>query len=572
MNDSVPSSDNAALPTMSLRCVAGWSLFSAIALYLAFPPVGLWPLAWIATFGWLAIVRADRLPRRAGLTLYASGAIFWLALLYGVGNSHWATRLFGWPTLCAYLAVYTPLFVFTCRTAVHRFKIPLVIAAPICWVGWEFVRAHFATGFAVGLLGHTQAAQLPLIQISNLIGAYGVSFVVLAVAAALVDAGVIDRWIRPQTTQPSTTYRIAMLTTIVVLLAATLGYGWNQLAIPASGSSQTLTAALVQGSIDTSFEDPTQGERTFEQYVKLTDEVTRDRDDLDIILWPETTMGNNALIVVDEDVEVPPGASMTAEKYRELLVRYRDDYLAMLDVFANRRWRAPLLLGTSTLRYGRQGMQVYNSALYVPLDQAPQLRYDKTHPVMFGEYVPLGDLFPWLYQLTPMGGGLTPGAGPVAIDVGDRVRLVPCICFENTVPHLVRRHAAAAADPTKTEILVTLTNDGWFWGSSVLDLHLICAQFRSAELRKPMLIAANTGFSAWIDRSGRLLDVGPRQQTEVMVVDIPLDTAPPTIYQRFGDLFAGTWGIAVLVLLGINLICPWLRKRKTSSSGGADPQ
>lgn len=555
---------------MSLRCVAGWSLFSAIALYLAFPPVGLWPLAWIATAGWLAIVRAPQLPRRADLTLYASGAIFWLALLYGVGNSHWATRLFGWPTLCAYLAVYTPLFVFTCRTAVHRLKVPLTIAAPICWVGWEFVRAHFATGFAVGLLGHTQAAQLPLIQISNLIGAYGVSFVVIAVTAAFVDAGFLDRWIRPQAPAPSILYRGAMFATSVILLAATLGYGWNQLASEEPSSTETLTAALVQGSIDTSFDDPTQGERTFEQYFELTDGVTRDRDDLDIILWPETTMGNYALIELDEVVAVPPGASN--EEYRERLVRYRDNYLKMIDELASRRWRTPLLLGTSTLRYGPRGMQVYNSALYVPLNGAPQLRYDKTHPVMFGEYVPLGDVFPWLYDLTPMGGGLTPGAGPVAIDVGERARLIPCICFENTVPHLVRRHAAAASDPTKTEILVTLTNDGWFWGSSVLDLHLICAQFRTAELRKPMLIAANTGFSAWIDRNGQPLEVGPRQQTKVMVVEVPLTTAPPTLYQQFGDLFAGAWGITVLVLLGINLICPWLWKRKTSTSGGDDPQ
>ncbi|UUO06040.1 apolipoprotein N-acyltransferase [Blastopirellula sp. J2-11] len=560
MNDSLSSSDNPTLPLMSLRCVAGWSLFSAITLYFAFPPAGLWPLAWIAPLGWLAIVRVERLPRRAYAAIYLSGALFWLALLYGVGNSHWATRLFGWPTLCGYLAVYTPLFVATCRTAVQRCKIPLTIAAPVCWVGWEFVRAHFATGFAVGLIGHTQAAQLPLIQISNLVGAYGVSFVVVLWAAAIVDAGLIDRWIRPQPAAPTLSFRLTAFTTATILLLATLAYGWRQLATTEAGVNETLTAALVQGSIDTSFDDPTQPQRTFEQYVQLTDEATRDRDDLDLILWPETTMGNNALIEVDGELSVPADATITAERYRELLLRYRDEYLLLVDELANRRWKTPLLLGTSTLRYGQHGTQIFNSALYIPLDQAPQLRYDKTHPVMFGEYVPLGDVFPWIYKMTPMGGGLTPGAGPVAIDVGERVRLIPCICFENTVPHLVRRHAAAAADPTKTEILVTLTNDGWFWGSSVLDLHLLCAQFRSAELRKPMLIAANTGFSASIDRNGRPLAIGPRQKTKVLIVDIPLDTAPPTIYQRYGDLFAGTCGALTLLLLGLGFISRWRRK------------
>ncbi|TWT33112.1 Apolipoprotein N-acyltransferase [Blastopirellula retiformator] len=557
---------------MSLRCVAGWSLFSAIALYLAFPPVGWWPLAWIAPVGWLTLVRVERLPRRAGLTIYASGAIFWLALLYGVGNSHWATRVGGWPVLCGYLAVYTPLFVFTCRTAVHRFRIPLTLAAPICWVGWEFVRAHFATGFAVGLLGHSQAGQLPLIQISNLVGAYGVSLVVIAISASLVDAGALDRWIRPQPTSPAIGYRLAMLIATALLVLLSLEYGRRQLAQVEPAAEESLRAALIQGSIDTSFDDPTQPERTFEQYVKLTDQATRDQDDLDIILWPETTMGNHPLIEVGDVVPVPPDAPITAEQYRERLLLYREEFQLMVDELANRRWQTPLLLGTSTLRYGEQGMQVFNSGLYVPLDQAQQVRYDKTHPVMFGEYVPLGDIFPWIYQLMPMGGGLTPGAGPVAIDVGDKVRLIPCICFENTVPHLVRRHVVVTADPTKTEILVTLTNDGWFWGSSVLDLHLICGQFRSAELRKPMLIAANTGFSASIDRNGRLLEVGPRQQTKVMVVDVPLSTAPPTFYQQWGDLLAGACGSLTLLLMGVGLVLAWRNRSATSPSGGSDPQ
>ena len=131
-------------------------------------------------------------------------------------------------------------------------------------------------------------------------------------------------------------------------------------------------------------------------------------------------------------------------------------------------------------------------------------RYDKMHPVLFGEYVPLGETFPWLYRLTPMAGGLTAGEEPQVFEAAG-LRWCPCICFENTVPHLVRRQVVELSRRgTPPDVLVTLTNDGWFWGSSMLDLHFACGIFRAVELRRPMLIAANTGFSAWVDADGRV--------------------------------------------------------------------
>ena len=88
------------------------------------------------------------------------------------------------------------------------------------------------------------------------------------------------------------------------------------------------------------------------------------------------------------------------------------------------------------------------------------------------------------------------------------------------------------------DVLVNLTNDGWFWGSSELDMHLVCGVFRAVECRKPMLIAANTGFSAWIDADGRIQAQGPRRDADVLLATVAADRRQ-SWYLRHGDWPAG---------------------------------
>src|SRR5690606_19483170 len=99
------------------------------------------------------------------------------------------------------------------------------------------------------------------------------------------------------------------------------------------------------------------------------------------------------------------------------------------------------------------------------------------------------------------------------------------------------------------DILVNLTNDGWFWGSSELDMHLACGVFRAVELRKPFLIAANTGFSAWIDSTGNIRQQGPRRDTGFIIATVGLDRRE-SLYSSVGDLFAG-FCLAVSALLAL---------------------
>jgi apolipoprotein N-acyltransferase len=153
---------------------------------------------------------------------------------------------------------------------------------------------------------------------------------------------------------------------------------------------------------------------------------------------------------------------------------------------------------------------------------------------MFGEYVPLGDWVPWLYQLTPLGGGLSRGRQAEAFEVAG-LRLAPSVCFESTVPHLIRGHMVdLTRRGQKPDVLVNHTNDGWFWGSSIIDLHLACGVFRAVEHRTPMLIAANTGLSAWIDGDGRIRAEGPRFQQAILIAEVRPDLRA-SFYTRWGD-------------------------------------
>jgi apolipoprotein N-acyltransferase len=116
--------------------------------------------------------------------------------------------------------------------------------------------------------------------------------------------------------------------------------------------------------------------------------------------------------------------------------------------------------------------------------------------------------------------------------------------------HVIRGQVnALAAEGREPDILINLTNDGWFWGSSELDLHLMCGVFRAVECRKPLLIAANTGFSAWIDGDGRIESQGPRRAEDVIIAEPRLDRRR-SWYLHHGDWFAGAC-LAITIALAL---------------------
>jgi apolipoprotein N-acyltransferase len=515
-----------------------WGLAGAAMLWVALPPLNLWPLAWVAPIPWLHLVRRPELPgRRPYRQLWLAGFVFWLAAVWWLTLPHWTTALL-WPLLAFYLAFYLPVFVGLTRVAFHRLAIPLPLAAPVVWAGLELARAHLLSGFLMAALGHTQYRWIALVQVSDLGGAYAVSFIVMCAAACL------------EAMWPREGRRIAIvpLTALAALLASTLVYGYWRLSSPASRPGPKV--ALIQGSIDSQIKhDPTQADRIFEHYAQLTWKALDAQPNVDLVVWPET-MFPWPRITAEPGALSPPSTSLSPD---QLVEKYRAVLASEIG-----RFRKPFLLGISTLHLTPTGEKRFNSVLSVDARGIAGERYDKMHRVVFGEYVPLADAFPWLYRLSPLPHGLEPGRGPVALSVG-AARYAPSICYENTVPHVIRRHVAelAAAD-RPPHVLVNLTNDGWFWGSSELEMHLACGVFRAVECRRPMLIAANTGISAWIDSDGRVRQQGPRRATDVIIAQPELDERS-SLYVAWGD-----WPAGVCLAACVGLACVGLGGLKGS--------
>ena len=522
------------------------ALLGAVLYWAAQPPLDWGWLGWISPVPWIWLILGDSLPGRWPYrSLWLAGFLYWMATLHFLRLPHPATSI-GWVALSAYQAFYLPVFIALSRVGVHRCRLSVVLVAPLVWTGLELARAHLITGITMGGLGYTQYAYLPVIQIASLVGFYGVSFVMMGVAACL------GRMLPCGVQKDSTAKKMVLwpLFPIVILLGVTLGYGYVQLesgvelagTSPAANDDETVRVGLVQGSIDSTMKcDPKQAAQIDRHYVDLSDQAVLDHKDLDLLVWPET-MYRGGLYLSDETPQVPVESGWSQEEGRERIAdavevsRFRLIQLA-------KRFGVPVIFGTDTIEYTAEGPRFFNSSILVRPDAEKEEdalinRYDKMHRVLFGEYVPFADIFPVLQQFTPLPISITAGEGAQVYEVNG-VRFSPNICYENILPHLIRRQVNELQQKNQEpDVLVNLTNDGWFWGSSELDMHLACAVFRAVECRKPMLVAANTGISAWIDASGAIRSRGPRRATDIIVADVRHHQGSSP-YLDFGDWFAG---------------------------------
>jgi apolipoprotein N-acyltransferase len=182
------------------------------------------------------------------------------------------------------------------------------------------------------------------------------------------------------------------------------------------------------------------------------------------------------------------------------------------------RDRPYLLLGCDALTITSQRMEQFNSAIFFDPSGAYQDRYNKMHLVMFGEYIPLGPVLQFLADAFQVG-SIQPGKDVKCFDIAG-AKVSPNICFESMLPELVSWQVRKLiAEDRAPDVLINVTNDSWFWGSSILDHHLACSIFCAVENRRPFLVAANTGLSAEIDGSGRVLQVSQRLTKAALIAE-----------------------------------------------------
>ncbi|MGH8071850.1 MAG: apolipoprotein N-acyltransferase [Candidatus Entotheonellia bacterium] len=488
-------------------------------------------LAFVALVPLLMAIAGTTRWRAAGLG-FVAGLMFWLATIPWVAQTMVRYGGLPWPLaslillgLVGYLALYTAAFcALLCRCPTRSGALYVILAASL-WVALEFLRTYLLTGFPWNLLGYSQHRNLALIQVAAATGVYGVSFLVMAVNAAVARALLSwKRW--PGLFVP--------LGTAGLLLVGALGYGW--LWPPPEDGKPPMRVALVQGSIDQSVKwEPAWQARTLAIYQDLTVKAARERPQL--IVWPEAAVP----FLLRED---PRRAAV------EGMARAADAYL---------------LVGAPN----RQAAQPRNTAFLIGPDGQMVGRYDKRHLVPFGEYVPLRQL---LFFVNPLAGGAIGEFAPgheATVFATPSGRFSVVICYEAIFPEEVRDFFRSGAD-----FLVNITNDAWFGRSAAPVQHLAMAAFRAVENRAYLIRAANTGISAIVAPDGPIVQASELFTPAVLSGAI-VPHADASFYTRYGDLFAwGTVGIALVTAIDqlVPIVLPsWSAPRDGMPARGRCP-
>jgi apolipoprotein N-acyltransferase len=508
-----------------------------------------------------------RRPRTVFLAGWLGGLVFFILNMHWI----WPITAAGCIALIPYLALYWAVFAWALRRIREVLPVPLTVLAPVLWVPLEYLRAWLLTGLPWVFLGHTQYENIALIQISDALGAYGLSFLVMMTAGLVTDLLTVPLVVRraappsrdrevagaPEAPQGSprpedaaglapaarshfSRVLAAMILLTVAAWAGTVAYGLWRLGQPTKHPGPVVATVQTCVPQEVKLEARRRQiqeleQRMLQEQVDLTAaalaEARRKDLQIDLICWPETMVPgiqNQEFLEADlaarlQDRDVADTFSFAQERSRQYWQKVRDTAAGA---------GCPILFGAHAVHiegayrlpgggYMTRGPR-YNSAFLVAPASKPfvaEHAYAKAHLVPFGEYVPFRQSWPWLHGL--LGGftpydydySLTPGAHDPAPFVlkygGAEARFQVPICYEDAMPYRVRE-MVRSDDPARAkavDFLVNISNDGWFNGSVELDQHLALCVFRAVENRVPIVRSVNTGISAIIDPEGRLSTV-----------------------------------------------------------------
>ncbi|MDD2272058.1 MAG: apolipoprotein N-acyltransferase [Desulfuromonadaceae bacterium] len=500
----------------------GWlAITSGILIALSFPNAGLSFLAWIALIPLLIAMEASspkeafRVGLTCGISAYAI-ILYWLNIVFThYGHLPWVVSIPVYLLLVLWLALFYALSTFIARMG-ELSGIKAAFTLPVAWVAFDFIRSFLFSGFAWGMLGHSQFRILPLIQIADLAGVYGITLLIVLANT------VLHRALRA-VSGVGVPYPVKSAAVILLLLIGTLFYGFNRLNEPENSNSKPLRVALIQGNISQDVKWSIDfREQTIDTYVRLTREASK--DGVDLIVWPESAV---PFFFQDEPLQ--------AERIRNLA----------------RETSACILFGSPAheLRNGRSTL--LNSAFMVSPSGETIGRADKMHLVPFGEYVPMGNILTFINKLVVGIGDFAPGEHAVILDTGS-TKLGVQVCYEVIFPELARQYVQAGA-----RVLVAITNDAWFGRSSAPYQHLAIATFRAIETRTPLIRAANTGVTAIVDQNGHISTM-----TGLFVEAFRTGEIQPgsgkSLYLTIGDTPA--W-LCVLLTAGVVLLIVIRRKK-----------
>ncbi len=480
-------------------------IIAAVLLSLSLSSFNLWQLAW---FGFIPLFIAleNKSLGCSFIIAYLCGIIFWSFTVYWLVH----VTLLGTIILILYLAVYFGLFGLSV-TFIRRLSDNGIIFTPCFWVLLEYIRSYLFTGFPWAQVGFSQYKNLPAIQIADITGVWGVSFLVVLVNVVLYS--IIRRRLK---------LRVYLICAAIVLLSFIYGFyrlGYNS---NLQKASRTIKISVIGGNIPQDLKWDRQAVGFIQnRHEELT--VTAAGDSPDLIIWPE--------------------ASVPA--------LWPEDEAEFGKVFSLARRQNINLLAGAVCRYGGN---YYNSALFIDKSGTLKEIYNKLHLVPFGEFVPLKNIFPFLETIAPIG-DIT--AGKEYTIFKQPAPFGVLICFEDLFPELSRQFVKQGA-----KFLVNITNDAWYKEGSAPYQHFAASVFRAIENHVYIARSANTGISGFIDPFGRILSVihGARGK-EIFIKgyssqNIYLDSTRRTFYNQYGDFF-----VALCLLLFACVIIFSLKKK-----------
>ena len=552
------------------RLVTAWPWLAAICsgfLYAAcFPPFNLTWLCWIALTPLIAAIwfsgAESRHPWLRNLLLgYVAGlTFFWIVF-------SWLTTvtILGWFVLEFYMAIYIAIWAWFCgllrpqprrsrpgsskweqmlsqaRTSAtpppslwtkstNNLRLALLLAA--AWTTLEWLRGWVFSGFGWNGLGVALHDNWPLIQIAELTGVAGLSFLIAFVNVIILTTAyrlVVEA--RTRVMRPHFDFTFTMAAIVGVLV-----FGFR--ATQVSPAAKTLRVTAVQSNVPQNQKfDPQFTRRIFDQFRRLSEIALRSNPPPELLVWPESSMPGPVL----EDQE---------------------SYKFVTDLAADAD--ADFLLGT----IDEDGGDVYNAAILLSEGGERVQMYRKVHLVPFGEFVPGRHTVPLLARIV---GDQVPGdfkAGKehtvFTLTNGD-VQVAPLICFEDTIGELARQFVVPTETSPGANLLVDVTNDGWFQHSAGSHQHLANAIFRCIETRRPMLRAANTGVTCFINQFGRVTqelrdEIGSTFTEGVLSGDIKVPSEHElTFYARHGELFAKACAVITLIAIVLTSLTRWRR-------------
>ena len=494
-------------------------LLSAVLQVLIFPLPNVYVLSWLALTplivailrarpaGVLEVADAVRLqpasPAQAFLLAYVCGILWYAGTCYWIYDT---MRQYG--GLSAPMAVLA-LFLFCCYLGLYHGIYGLLLSlllgkrrdyrralatAPFLWVAVELARTR-VTGFPWDLLGIAQVDNAALCRIAEWTGVYGISFEIVLVNVALAAAFLVPR-------QKRGAMLAAALAAAAVLQAGRL--------IEAPAMSADHAALLVQQNVPVSanWETPLYFQQTLNELTELTVKSAAGpaTPRANLIVWPESPAP-----LFDSD---PRFRSVVSGMARQA-----------------RAWVVTGLIGTGSPPVSGASPPVFNSAALISPNGDWTARYDKVHLVPFGEYLPFPSLFSFAGGLTKEVGEFERGTSRKPLDAGGEP-LGVFICYESVFPDEVRQFAKQGA-----QVLVNISNDGWYGDSGAYAQHLNQTRMRAVEDHRWLLSATDTGVTASIDPWGRIVARIPRKERTALVAPYAL-TSVTTFYTRHGDWFA----------------------------------